>query len=283
MDGMRGFAIDVARLTLWLGLLSVLFVPLERLFAVRPGKVFRAGLLTDLGYYFLNSLAPNLALILPTAALAWAMHALLPGSYLEAVAQMPVWLRLVAILIVGEVGFYWGHRLSHEIPLLWRFHAIHHSPEHVDFLVNTRAHPIDMVFTRLCGLMPIYVLGLAEVSRQHTDFTPVLLVLLGTVWGFFIHANVRWRLGWFEALVATPAFHHWHHTNDEHRDHNYASLLPWLDRIFGTHHLPKAWPPNYGIDAAMPTGLARQLVQPLGWRGPASAVSAPASETTQKA
>ena len=55
-----------------------------------------------------------------------------------------------------------------------------------------------------------------------------------------------------------------------------------LDRIFGTHHLPKAWPPNYGIDAAMPAGLARQLVQPLGWQAAAPAVSALASQATQK-
>jgi len=60
---------------------------------------------------------------------------------------------------VNDFGAYWGHRASHHIPFLWRFHAIHHSAEHMDWLVNTRAHPVDMVFTRLSGLVPVYRAG----------------------------------------------------------------------------------------------------------------------------
>ena len=54
--------------------------------------------------------------------------------------------RLLAAFAVSEIGGYWGHRLSHEIPLLWRFHSLHHAPEHIDWLINTRAHPLDQVF-----------------------------------------------------------------------------------------------------------------------------------------
>ncbi len=67
---------------------------------------------------------------------------------------------------------------------------------------------------------------------------PALIVLVVTMWGFFIHANVRWRLGPLEWLISTPAFHHWHHTLAEPRDRNYASMLPWMDWIFGTYYLP---------------------------------------------
>ena len=90
-----------------------------------------------------------------------------------------------------------------------------------------------------------------------------LLVFAGIIWGFMIHANVRWRFGPLEWLVSTPAFHHWHHTLAQPRDRNYASMLPFIDRIFGTHYLPKQWPSAYGIDATLPSSLAGQLLYPL--------------------
>jgi sterol desaturase/sphingolipid hydroxylase (fatty acid hydroxylase superfamily) len=263
VETLRTLLVDIARLCLWLAMLSIVFLPLERRFALRPGGVFRQGLAADLAYYFLNGMLPKLLLILPTAALALAVHRLIPPGYLAAVSRLPLWWRIPLVLVVGELGFYWGHRWSHEWPWLWRFHAIHHSPEQVNWLVNTRAHPVDVVFTRLCGLVPIYLLGLAQVGGQQIDLASILVILFGTFWGFFIHANVRWRLGWLEWLVATPAFHHWHHTNDEHRDRNYAAMLPWLDHVFGSFHLPATWPPNYGVDRPVPSGLARQLLLPL--------------------
>jgi sterol desaturase/sphingolipid hydroxylase (fatty acid hydroxylase superfamily) len=92
----------------------------------------------------------------------------------------------------------------------------------------------------------------------------LLVLLVGTLWGFFIHANLRWRLGWLGHLISTPAFHHWHHTNDEHINHNYASMLPFMDKLFGTWYMPKnQWPPKYGIDKPIAPGLAWQLLQPL--------------------
>ena len=89
-------------------------------------------------------------------------------------------------------------------------------------------------------------------------------MLVATLWGFFIHANVRWRFGWLEWLISTPGFHHWHHTNDEHVNKNYASMLPWMDKLFGTWYMPKQqWPTKYGTDTPMATSLAGQLLQPL--------------------
>ncbi len=260
------FAVDVFRLCIWLILLMVVFVPLERLYALHSRKVFRRNFYADLGYYFLSSLAPKLLLIVPLTTIAWGAHRLVPGALYQLVGGMPVGIRLAAALIVGEVGSYWGHRWMHEIPLLWRFHAVHHSAEEIDWLVNTRAHPVDLVFTRLCGFIPMYALGFAQPMGNTVDLVPILVTLAGTVWGFFIHANLRWRFGWLEWFLSSPAFHHWHHTNDgpELLNKNYASMLPWVDKCFGTFYLPKKhWPEKYGTDSHLATGLLGQLLQPL--------------------
>jgi sterol desaturase/sphingolipid hydroxylase (fatty acid hydroxylase superfamily) len=190
-----------------------------------------------------------------------------------AAADLPLWARMMAAMVVGEIGFYWGHRWSHEIPLLWRFHAIHHSATHVNFLVNTRAHPVDMVFTRLCGLALLYATGLASPVGPNPTFVPALVLFIGSLWSFFIHANVRWRLGPFEEIIASPAFHHWHHTFEDHKDHNYAPMLPFMDRIFGTFYLPKIWPADYGTSTPVSGGLIGQLLDPLA---PGASTPAPA-------
>jgi sterol desaturase/sphingolipid hydroxylase (fatty acid hydroxylase superfamily) len=264
MSQLLASLIPVLRLCLWLAILVVIFVPLERLFAAHPQRIWRKGIVTDLGYYFLSSIIPALLLSVPVGLLAWAVHRAVPGGILAATASLPLWARVIVGLVVGEIGYYWGHRWSHEIPFLWRFHSIHHSAEEIDFLVNTRAHPIDMVFGRFCGLVPIYVLGLGGPVGTSGSLVPVVATLIGTVWGFFIHANLRWRFGPLEWLISTPAFHHWHHTRTGPINRNYSATLPWVDRIFGTHYLPrKEWPTSYGIEAILPDSMAGQLAYPL--------------------
>ncbi len=252
--------LTLLRLFVWLVLLALIFVPLERLCALHPQRVFRRGLWTDLGYYWLGAILPGLVLAAPLSLVAGAAHALVPTGWHAMVAASPLWLRLPAALLVGEFGFYWGHRLTHHVPLLWRFHAIHHSAEQMDFLVNTRAHPVDLIFTRLCGLIPLYALGLAEPGQ---GMVAVLVVVFGTLWGFVIHANLRWRLRPLAWLLATPAFHHWHHARGGPEGSNYAAMFPILDRLFGTHAVPEAWPGEYGITERLAPRLAGQLLAPF--------------------
>jgi sterol desaturase/sphingolipid hydroxylase (fatty acid hydroxylase superfamily) len=209
-------------------------------------------------------LVPALLLTPPLALVAVGAHAVVPWRLQAAVAGLPLWARAAAALVVSEIGFYWGHRWAHQIPLLWRFHSVHHNPTQVYFLISARAHPIDNAFIRLCGLIPVYILGLATPLTPAGGMVSALLVLAVTMWGFLIHANLRWRFGPLEWLIALPAFHHWHHTLAQPRDRNFASMLPCMDWIFGTYHLPrKEWPSAYGIETKMPTSLAGQLLHPL--------------------
>lgn len=261
-------AVDAIRFGNGLLLLVLLLAPLERLFALRPqptGWWRRPGLGTDLAYYFLSSLLPSRLLVWPLAALAWLLAAGLPAAWGTWAQSLPVGLRFMLAFLIAECGFYWGHRLMHRSPWLWRLHLIHHSPAHLDWLANTRAHPLDLVFTRLCGYVPLYLLGLAQAGPGRLDTIPLLISLTGSIWGYLLHANLRWRWRPVQRLIATPAFHHWHHERlGAHQQAcNYAALLPVFDLIFGSYRSPVGWPEHYGIDEAIAPDLAGQLVQPF--------------------
>lgn len=261
---------SILRLTVWLALLAAVFAPLEQIFALRPARMWRAQTGVDLAWYFINSLLPAAIIAAPLAALAQVSQRADGLGFYTAVQSLPFWARLLAAFVVNDLGAYWMHRWQHRSAFLWRFHAIHHSSEHVDWLVNTRGHPVDIVLVRLAGLTPVYLLGLAPAGAAANDPLALWVAVIGTVWSFLIHANVRWRFGPLEHLVATPAFHHWHHTKQEHRDRNFAAVFPWIDRAFGTLHLPASHPVAYGIVSPAPTTLVGQLLEPCSPTRPAS-------------
>jgi sterol desaturase/sphingolipid hydroxylase (fatty acid hydroxylase superfamily) len=255
-------ALDVLRLAIWFAILCVIFIPLERLFPAHRQKVFRKQFGNDLAYYVLSWLLPPMLMAIPLLGVAWAVHRIMPAGLLAAVAEVPFWQRAILALVVGDLGYYWGHRCLHTVPFLWRFHAVHHSAEQLDFLIDTRMHPIDMVFGRLSGLIPVYALGLGAPTAAGS-MVLVVIVLAGTMWGFFIHANLGFRYGPVEWLIGTPPFHRWHHAVTP-ANRNFASLFPWIDMIFGTYHSPKRQlPAVYGIDTAMPDQLSAQLTGPF--------------------
>jgi sterol desaturase/sphingolipid hydroxylase (fatty acid hydroxylase superfamily) len=138
--------IALLRAGAWLVILSAIFVPLERLFALHPQKILRKEVAVDIGYYFLNALVVALVLGPPVAIIAFVMRHVIPSSVVGTLSAWPIWARACAAMVVGETGYYWGHRWTHQIPFLWRFHAVHHSAEQLDFLVSSRAHPVDLVF-----------------------------------------------------------------------------------------------------------------------------------------
>ncbi|WP_165324639.1 sterol desaturase family protein [Rhizorhabdus phycosphaerae] len=235
-------------LFVWLVLLTAIFVPLERLAGRHRQTTLRPQMLADLAYFFMTGLIPTLVLAMPMAVIGATGRQIVPEAYTLWIIGLPIWLQILVALAIGEFGFYWGHRLMHEVPWLWRFHATHHEPQRMDWLINTRAHPVDIILTRMFGLTLVNIAGFGSPGAGSGSLVPVIVLIIGTFWGFFIHANLNVSLPWFEQLLSTPRFHHWHHSRDEQVNRNYASVLPIYDRMFGTFHLPaKAWPPSYGI------------------------------------
>jgi len=242
------FLLTTLSLVAWLFLLTAIFVPLELLFSVRRQSVLRPNMLPDVGYFFLGGLIKAFFVAVVIGIVASTARQFIPRSYFDLVGNLPILVQILLAFFAGEIGFYWGHRAVHAYPALWQFHAVHHEPRRMDWLINTRMHPIDLVVTRMFGLMLVAILGLGAPGDNTSPLVPQIVLVFGTVWAFFIHANIRWPMGWLEHIFSTPRFHHWHHSRDDHPDHNFASLLPLFDRIFGTLYMPRGeWPPSYGI------------------------------------
>ena len=162
-------------------------------------------------------------------------------------------------LLMQALATYGVHRLFHVVPFLWKFHAIHHSSQAMDWLAGSRLHLVDVVATRAFVFVPMYVLGFA------TGPVYAYLVLVSFL-AVFVHANVRFRFGFLTQVIGTPQYHHWHHAAEaEAVDKNFAVVLPVIDRIFGTLYLPAdRWPAAYGIEGnPVPESFIAQTVYPF--------------------
>jgi len=234
--------------------LFLVFVPLERLFALRSQRVFRRNYVTDLTHFFVNNV------FVTVGAVVLVVLAALPLIWLRAIdveAMFPSAVTIPIALALVFVGNYWGHRLTHTVPFLWRFHSVHHSIERMDWLAAARLHPLDSAFTQAFTILPLFLLGYdGRVFAGAAVFVTVLAI--------FQHANVRFRFPGVRWVVNTPEWHHWHHAIDpDARDKNFG--LPVVDKIFGTAYLPKdRRPTGFGVDDAVPQdGYLRQLAYPF--------------------
>ena len=163
---------------------------------------------------------------------------------------------------------YWVHRLDHRVPILWSFHRVHHSSEHLDATTGLRMHVVD--FLQLTAI-PVVLFGvLFDVSGFAPWVMPAALIV-GIVADSLEHSNVAFTLDtplrrtWFWAFN-NPLFHAWHHTRDGALcDGNYANALPLWDRLFGTDVARSVPPARYGLSddqALAPSLVGLQLLQP---------------------
>lgn len=260
--GSGSFSAGLDYFVLELLVLGLLFIAMERLFALHRQKIFRAGWQTDLKHFFVSHAGVQLlsfgAMIPIQALFSW----MLDFGFQKSVAAQPLWLQFIEILLAVDLMTYWVHRTFHKTPWLWNFHAIHHSSRQLDWLAGSRMHVVDVLATRAAGFLPVFVLGFAPAAL----YAYLVFVSFHAV---YIHANVRWRWPGLRWVIATPEFHHWHHTSDEEGiDKNFAGFLPVWDLLFGTAHQPDHWPGNYGtVKFQPPETYVGQLLYPFRRHG----------------
>jgi sterol desaturase/sphingolipid hydroxylase (fatty acid hydroxylase superfamily) len=236
------------------------FVLLEWAFPrVRPEQgPLSPGWKLDLAYFGVNHLLIGVFLVVSTHFahdyFAWAISPSLQAH----VVALPAIVRFLLVILAADAVEYISHRAYHEVPWLWRIHAVHHSPEHMDWLSGSRLHFLEPLATRALVLVPIVLLGFP----QDTIFAYLIFISVQSV---LIHSNFKMNVGWLRYVIVTPQFHHWHHASDaEAIDKNYAAHTPLFDMLGGTWHLPKdRWPVNYGTVKPIPGGMFGQFMHPF--------------------
>jgi len=179
------------------------------------------------------------------------------------VMQQPRWLMLIELFVLTDLLSYWAHRACHRVPLLWRFHAVHHSPRRVHWTSTARLHPVNDLMTYASLVLPPLLLGFPLDA-----LAPVApLIVLFAVWS---HSKTNVSLGWLQRIVTGPRFHRWHHTHsDEGGDANFAGILSIWDRAFRTYYMPEGRvPERFGLDdQVMEESFWAQMVEPFRKRG----------------
>jgi sterol desaturase/sphingolipid hydroxylase (fatty acid hydroxylase superfamily) len=226
-----------------------------RIFRFLESVHAREGFATDVAYLFSNQVL-TFALVLPASQMVARVRY---EPIARAVASQCVVLQVLEIVVAVDLFQYGIHRLFHEVPFLFRIHAIHHSSRRLDWLAGSRLHFVDVLVVRTLTMAPVLVCGFSEIAVRS-------YAVLAAITGAFLHADIRRRFVALEHIVVTPRYHALHHAADvEGSGKNFAFHLPVIDRIFGTHFLPShSTPLRFGIRGChVPDGLLHQLLFPL--------------------
>jgi sterol desaturase/sphingolipid hydroxylase (fatty acid hydroxylase superfamily) len=260
----------------YIGLAVVLFIaerlwPYERAWLKNDGQIG-----VDLAHTVLNKsvvqvvVAVGAAFGIAEIATDRGLHQLWPTHW-----WMP--LQVVFALALVEAGLYAAHRLAHEWPLLWRFHAVHHSSTRLTFINTGRFHLVDTVTSILLSQPILFLAGAPIEIFKWVSATTAFI-------GMLTHCNVDLRFGWLNYVVNTPVLHRFHHSRDlVEGNKNYGENLMLFDLLFGTHYYRPYRPSSrIGVNEPMPTSFLGQLAHPF--RGIVSGMRplAPAAQTERE-
>jgi sterol desaturase/sphingolipid hydroxylase (fatty acid hydroxylase superfamily) len=254
-----GWHLGLDWLLLDLLLMAVIFIPIEMVMPKNKDQSrFHEEWKTDLVYFVISHLFVQFFGVIAKACYCFFGWMGLSGLHTW-VQSLPFLVELLFAFFISDMFQYCAHRFFHSHGYLWRFHSVHHSTKHMDWLAGSRIHFIDIFVTRSFTFIPLYVFGFSEIAfNTYIIFMAVHAVL--------IHSNTRINFGFLKYVIATPQYHHWHQcVEPEYYGKNFATIFPFIDKIFGTYHLPGSeWPKGTGLNEAnFPKGYVRQLIYPF--------------------
>ena len=234
----------------------------EAVVPLRPrGAWNRAHLGPNLALTFITfgtNVAFNAALV---AALVWLEAHRIGLLNLRPLGWAPA---LAVVVVVLDGSFYVAHVAMHRIPLLWRYHRVHHSDPAVDVTTTIRQHPGEGVIRY--AFMAAFALPLGASPAAFAVYRT-----WSALSGLLEHANVRVPPcldAWLSLVTTWPGVHKVHHSRAPHETNtNYGNILSVFDRLCATFTPPKdVRTIDYGLDgldAAASQTTARLLALPF--------------------
>ena len=236
--------------------LIAVFVPMEKVFPAKAQqKVLRPKWVLDLCFFFGQYLLWSGVVLWALSYFSDYLTIVIAAEFQGMLRAQPWWIQALEVIVLSDILIYWGHRLQHRVEFLWRFHKVHHSAEHLDWLAAHREHPLDSIYTIGLINLPAFILGFPIETLAG-------IVAFRGIWAIYIHSNVRLPIGPLRMLIGAPELHHWHHDLDRDAG-NYANISPLMDIIFGTYVCPGHEPEKFGIHEDFPKNYVGQMMAPV--------------------
>ena len=214
--------------------------------AKKDQPIISVGFIHDFGWWLL--LVPySLFILAPFIVfLTFLSDTYVPFLRLDTISELPVIAQVIIVLLAADFLMWFSHMVRHKVPFFWKFHALHHSSEQLNFFTYVRVHPVDMLFAALIRFVPFTFLTLDVAIPSY-----FALELLKGASARLVHTNARTNLGPLRYIFVTPQSHRIHHSPvKQHHDLNYGVIFTFWDFMFGTQW--KGWDdyPDTGIKEA---------------------------------
>ena len=184
----------------------------------------------NLGLVFLNTYI--LRILFPAAAVGVTVTAQAKEWGLFNNIEVPIWLSVIATIVILDFVIYLQHVMVHAIPALWRLHRVHHADPDFDVTTGARFHPLEIILSMLIKFTAIVLLGPPVIAV-------IVFEIILNAMAMFNHSNIKLPLAidsMLRLVVVTPDVHRVHHSvNDNEANSNFGFSLVWWDKLFGTY------------------------------------------------
>ena len=146
--------------------------------------------------------------------------------------EIPQWTAIIITIIILDMAIYWQHVLSHKIPVLWKFHKVHHTDRDLDVSSGVRFHPVEIMLSMIYKCAVIAILGAPP-------WAVFIFEIALNASAMFTHSNAKLNLNAdkiIRKIFVTPDMHRVHHSvRPNETNTNFGFNLSIWDRIFKTY------------------------------------------------